>query len=147
MNVLVQDKRHDLERICRARGVARMELFGSATRADFDPEHSDLDFLVTFLQLGEDEYADAYFGLLEDLQALFGRHIDLVVEPAIQNPYFRQAVENTRVLLYAAWVEEISLRYCASGGAGGRFREAVTFPYGFFKNWLFDTNVGKFVRS
>ena len=82
--------------------MLRIELFGSATRADFNPEHSDLDFLVTFAPLAQDEYADAYFGLLEDLEALFGRHIDLVVEPAIQNPYFRQAVDATKVLLYAA---------------------------------------------
>jgi predicted nucleotidyltransferase len=61
-----------------------------------------LDFLVTFEELGFDEYADAYFGLLEDLQALFQRPIDLVVASAIQNPYFRQAVESTRMLIYAA---------------------------------------------
>ncbi len=29
----------------------------------------------------------------------------------------------------------------------GSRNEATTFPYGFFKNWLFDTNVGRFVRS
>jgi hypothetical protein len=29
----------------------------------------------------------------------------------------------------------------------GSRSEAATFPYGFFKNWLFDTNVGKFARS
>ena len=28
----------------------------------------------------------------------------------------------------------------------GSRSEAATFPYGFFKNWLFDTNVGKFAR-
>jgi hypothetical protein len=29
----------------------------------------------------------------------------------------------------------------------GSRSEAATFPYGFFKNWLFDANVGKFARS
>lgn len=29
----------------------------------------------------------------------------------------------------------------------GSRSESTTFPYGFFKNWLFDTNVGRFVRS
>ncbi len=42
-----------------------------------------------------------YVGLLEDLQALFQRPVDLVVESAIQNPYFRQTVESTRTLVYA----------------------------------------------
>jgi predicted nucleotidyltransferase len=40
--------------------------------------------------------------LLESLEQLFGRPVDLVVESAIKNPYFRQAIEPTRVLLYAA---------------------------------------------
>jgi hypothetical protein len=29
----------------------------------------------------------------------------------------------------------------------GSYSESATFPYGFFKCWLFDTNVGRFVRS
>ena len=28
----------------------------------------------------------------------------------------------------------------------GSYSEAATFPYGFFKEWLFDANVGKFAR-
>ena len=65
MNYLIEQKRAEFERICRERGVQRIELFGSATRPDFDPMRSDLDFLVTFQELGPDQYADAYFGLLE----------------------------------------------------------------------------------
>src|SRR5271165_6237326 len=102
MNRLIQEKRQELEHLCRRHRVHRIELFGSATGPEFDPAHSDLDFLVTFQELGPDEYADTYFGLLEDLQALFQRPVDLVVASAIQNPYFRQAVESTRTLIYAA---------------------------------------------
>ena len=101
MNSLIEEKRHELERVCRSRRVHRIELFGSAARSDFDPAQSDLDFLVTFQELDQDQYADTYFGLLEDLQALFQRPVDLVVVSAIQNPYFRQAVESTRTLVYA----------------------------------------------
>jgi len=106
MHSLIEEKRQELERVCRRRRVHRIELFGSAARPDFDPtrfdpEISDLDFLVTFQELDLNQYADAYFGLLEDLQALFQRPVDLVVASAIQNPYFRQAVESTRTLIYA----------------------------------------------
>ena len=102
MNHLVEEKRHEMQDICRHRGVARIELFGSATRPDFDPAKSDLDFLVTFQELSPDQYADAYFGLLEDLQELFHRPVDLVVATAITNPYFQKAVDATRTLIYAA---------------------------------------------
>lgn len=102
MKSVIEEKREELERVCRRHGVQRIELFGSAAASSFDPKKSDLDFLVTFQELGFDQYADAYFGLLEDLQRLFQRPVDLVVASAIQNPYFRQAVESTRTLIYAA---------------------------------------------
>jgi hypothetical protein len=102
MNQVIEEKRRELEVVCRQRHVRRIELFGSATRSDFDPSSSDLDFLVTFNELDPDSYADTYFGLLEDLQKLFQRPVDLVVESSIQNPYFRQAVDATRTLVYAA---------------------------------------------
>jgi uncharacterized protein len=102
MNRLIEEKRRELEEICRVRHVRRIELFGSATGPNFDPASSDLDFLVTFDDLPVSDYADAYFGLLEDLQRLFQRHVDLVVESSIQNPYFRQSVNSTRTLVYAA---------------------------------------------
>lgn len=47
-------------------------------------------------------YADAYFGLRESREKLSGRSVDLVVYSAIKNPYFRQSVERTKMLLYAA---------------------------------------------
>jgi predicted nucleotidyltransferase len=101
MHRLIEEKRQELEQVCRLRRVHRIELFGSAAGPAFDPANSDLDFLVTFQELDLNEYADAYFGLLEDLQALFRRPVDLVVASAIQNPYFRQAVDSTKTLVYA----------------------------------------------
>ena len=102
MNRLIEEKRRELELICRNRKVQQIELFGSATGPAFDPASSDLDFLVTFDDLPVSSYADAYFGLLEDLQRLFQRDVDLVIESSIQNPYFRQSVDATRTLVYAA---------------------------------------------
>ena len=46
-------------------------------------------------------YGDAYFGLLEGLEMLFGGPVDLIVDSAIRNPYFRQRVEESRTQLYA----------------------------------------------
>jgi len=102
MVALIESKHRELEAICRRYGVCRLELFGSATGADFDPEASDLDFLVEFHNPGQPGYSDAYFGLLEDLEALFARNIDLVVLSAIKNPYFRESIDRSRTLLYAA---------------------------------------------
>jgi predicted nucleotidyltransferase len=79
-----------------------LELFGSAVGDDFDPQRSDVDFLVEFESLAEGQHADAYFGLRESLGSLFSRPVDLVMVRAIRNPYFLEAIEPTRTLLNAA---------------------------------------------
>ncbi len=91
----------ELEALCRRFGVRRLEVFGSAAAGRLQPETSDLDFLVEFEPLTGAGYADRYFGLLESLEALFGRPVDLVVASAIKNPYFRESVERTKTVVYA----------------------------------------------
>ena len=102
MNPLLTQRRSQVEALCRRYGVRRLELFGSAAAGTYRADESDVDFLVEFAPQPSGGYADAYFGLLESLETLFGRPVDLVVASAIKNPYFRQSVERTKTLLYAA---------------------------------------------
>jgi len=92
----------EIETLCQRHGVARLELFGSAAGGSFDPESSDVDFLVEFGAIASGERANAYFGLLEDLETLLGRNVDLVMTRAIRNRYFLESIEPTRTVLYAA---------------------------------------------
>jgi predicted nucleotidyltransferase len=98
----IEEHRAALLEICRQHHVQRLALFGSAARDDFDLQRSDLDFLVEFAPQPTGGRAASYFGLLEDLGALFGRRVDLVTASAIKNPYFLAAVNESQVLLYAA---------------------------------------------
>lgn len=91
-----------LERLCRQFHVRRLELFGSAATGSFRPGESGVDFLVEFEPVPFGTYADTYFGLREALEDLLGRPIDLVVASAIENPYFQQSVDKTKVLVFAA---------------------------------------------
>ena len=87
--------------MCQRHGVARHALFGSALRDDFDPDTSDLD-LVEFSSMSPSEHAGAYFGLLEDLEDLFARRVDLVEIGAVRNPYLRGEIEEHQQTLSAA---------------------------------------------
>src|SRR4051812_48429904 len=91
-----------LRQLCRRHHVQQLELFGSAAAGEFDPAHSDLDFLVEFESLSPVDRADAYFGLLAELQDEFQRNIDLVEVAAIENPYFKRTIGDQRTVLYAA---------------------------------------------
>jgi predicted nucleotidyltransferase len=66
------------------------------------PETSDLDFLVEYIDVPESKTANCFFGLLADLRELFDRDVDLVEISAIRNPYFLRAIAKDRVVLYAA---------------------------------------------
>ncbi|MBI2969928.1 MAG: nucleotidyltransferase domain-containing protein [Gammaproteobacteria bacterium] len=101
-NTTFDQYRPELEQLCRRYHVRRLELFGSAAIDRGKPGKSDLDFLVEFEPVAPGTYADTYFGLLEALEQIFGGPVDLVVESAIKNPYFRQSVNQSRTLLYAA---------------------------------------------
>ncbi len=86
--------------LCQQLGVRRLDLFGSALTADFRPD-SDVDVLVELDRSGGDLF-NRYFDLKEQLEALVGRSVDLVMADAIKNPYFKAAVEAQHEQLYAA---------------------------------------------
>jgi uncharacterized protein len=87
--------------LCQRHGVVRLAIFGSALTDRFDPARSDVDLAVEFSDGLTDRFA-AYFGLKEDLEALFGRPVDLVVRAAIANPFFAAEVTRTEETLFAA---------------------------------------------
>ncbi len=99
---LIEEKRAEIEAICRRYRVKRLEVFGSAATGTFDPQRSDVDFLVEFEDWGVEGAADRYFGLWFDLEDLLGRPVDLVMPRAIRNRYFRQAIDKSRTTVYAA---------------------------------------------
>ena len=100
---LIEKNRNALEELCVKFRVRRLEVFGSAsTGRNFDAENSDLDFLVEFQTLKPGEHANAYFGLLDALENLFNRHVDLVMPRAVKNRYFIESINNNREVFYAA---------------------------------------------
>ncbi len=101
MERVITDNREEIHRLCQEFEVKRLDVFGSATTGEFDPETSDLDFVVTFETWARKGGLNSpFFGLLFALEDLFGRKIDLVMESAIDNPYFRKGVEETRAKIY-----------------------------------------------
>ena len=102
MNPFITDRLAALAEICRRRAVRRLAVFGSATGESFDPSRSDVDVVVEFAPLSPTQKIDAYFGLVEDLESLFGVAVDIVDTAAMRNPYFRRSVMQSQVVVYEA---------------------------------------------
>ena len=101
MHPIIKSRSQELAMLCRAHGVKRLELFGSAARDDFDEARSDLDFLVELGDHPGEEGLSPYFDLKFALEELFARSVDLVEIGTVRNPYVRAQIERERELLYA----------------------------------------------
>ncbi len=100
MITLVAEHMEELADLCRRYHVRRLDLFGSAATGEFDPETSDLDFLVTFELNARVGYTGTFFQFKAELEHLFNRSVDLVFDMEFRNPHFRAAVEESRTPLY-----------------------------------------------
>jgi hypothetical protein len=86
---------------CEKYQIKSLYLFGSATTNNFTVK-SDLDFLVDYFK--DDEGLPKapfdYFDFLFSLEKITGRKVDLVVQDAVRNSYFKKEMDLQKVLLY-----------------------------------------------
>lgn len=82
MHLTIAERRSALAELCRRFGVARLDLFGSATDAARFSDASDVDFLVEF---GGARIDLARFEAFRSaLEALLSRHVDLIDRRAVE---------------------------------------------------------------
>lgn len=89
--------------LCQRWQIRELALFGSALRDDFGPE-SDVDVLVTFEAAAPWSIIDLE-RLRKELEALFGREVDLVERPLIEkhdNPWLKHAILSEARTVYRA---------------------------------------------
>ena len=79
--------------------ISSLYVFGSVLGDKFNDE-SDLDFLVEFENVPLLDYADNFFDLEEELQAIFQRKIHLTIEKSIKNPILRESINREKILIY-----------------------------------------------
>ena len=77
----------------------KLQLFGSAARGEFDPAHSDLDFIVQMKGRREPGYAARFCDFADALEVPYRRPVDLLTELMIRYPYFKAAIAQERTVL------------------------------------------------
>ncbi len=81
MHPMVLEKKSQIALACERNNVARLDVFGSAARGiDFEPDRSDVDFLVEF---GEAAGEDRYLTLKEEFERILERQVDLLDRKAL----------------------------------------------------------------
>ena len=96
---LIEKNIETIRDLCRQHKVSKLFAFGSVLTNEFN-EHSDVDLIVDFDKIDHYYYADNYFSLKERFENLFKRHVDLLEEKGIRNPFFRKVVDRKKMLVY-----------------------------------------------
>lgn len=102
MHPLLEQHLDSIRTLCREFDVCRLEVFGSVMTNRFDPERSDVDFIVEYppdYEFGP--WLTRYFDLKDRLETLLGRPVDLVIASAMRKPRFIESANSTRHQLYA----------------------------------------------
>jgi predicted nucleotidyltransferase len=100
MQPILTERLTELKRILRNHRVKRAYAFGSVCTDRFT-DASDIDLLVAFDTEGSfNGYVENMWSLEDSLENLFHRHVDIITEPQLQNPYFIAAVNASKTPVY-----------------------------------------------
>lgn len=100
MNLSIQVERQQIADFCARWKIREFAFFGSVLREDFGPE-SDVDVMIEFepdIPWSLYDWVD----MIEELQRMFGRRVDLVEKSGIRNPIRRRAILDASEVYYAA---------------------------------------------
>ncbi len=89
----------EIRKLCVHYSVKSLYAFGSITTNKFRSD-SDIDLIIDINETDPISYSDCYFNFKFHVEELLQRPIDLLEQKAIKNPYLKQRIEETKVLIY-----------------------------------------------
>jgi predicted nucleotidyltransferase len=96
---LIDTYKNQIQRLCETHKVKALYSFGSVNTKNFTKD-SDIDLLVDFKIDDPIEYTDNYFDLKFELEKILKRPIDLLESKALKNPFLKERINKTKVLVY-----------------------------------------------
>lgn len=100
INELIDSKQQEFYGLCKAHGVKRLFAFGSSVTGNFNFEESDIDLLVEIEESDPIQKGEKIMSLWDKLEVFFRRRVDLITNPNIRNPYLKESVDKSKVLIY-----------------------------------------------
>ena len=89
-----------LNALCQKYKVKKLYAFGSVLTEHFNTKESDIDLIVELEHRSPLQRGEALIAIWDGLEALFDCKIDLLTQQPIQNQFFKQQVEQTKMLIY-----------------------------------------------
>lgn len=98
---IIDERGEQVAALCQKYAVKELYVFGSTLRDDFAPA-SDIDLAVVFSRQGVAGSFDQYFDFKIEVEQLLQRPVNLVCAASVRNSIFRQELDATKRLIYAA---------------------------------------------
>jgi uncharacterized protein len=95
----IETHKNQIQRLCENHKVRTLYAFGSVNSKNFSKK-SDVDLVVDFKIEDPIEYTDNYFDLKFELEKILNRQVDLLESKAIKNPYLKESIDRTKILVY-----------------------------------------------
>ncbi len=100
MNTLITSHQKEIAAICKSNGVKRLFAFGSVVGNKFNTETSDIDLYVEVSETDPVKKGNYILNIYEAFEKLFNRKVDLLTAKSLRNPILKEAIDETKVLVY-----------------------------------------------
>lgn len=96
----IRPRSRHFAQICDEHKVNRLYAFGSAISDKFENQFSDVDLLVEIDEKDPLEKGSLLLGFYVAMQDFFKREVDMLTDQPLKNPYLKQELDNTKMLIY-----------------------------------------------
>lgn len=97
---LIKKDKKAFDELCKAHQVKYIFAFGSSVTGNFDFNKSDIDLLVEIDEPDPIKKGEKILSIWDKLESFFKGKVDLLTNPNIRNPYLKQIVDESKVLIY-----------------------------------------------
>lgn len=95
----IKDHIEKINALCNTHDVKSLFAFGSVVSGNLQAA-SDIDLIVDIDSKDPIDYSDNYFALKFELEEIFNRPVDLLEDKALNNPFLKKQIDDTKVLVY-----------------------------------------------
>jgi len=96
----IAEREKDFNDVCKTHKVKYLYAFGSAISDRFDQSKSDIDLLVEIEDADPIDRGEKLISLWDTFEVFFKRKVDLLTERSIHNPFLRQSIDSSKILIY-----------------------------------------------
>lgn len=96
----IENRLEKLFELCSKYKVSKLFVFGSVYKGKFNAKTSDIDLIVELDNLSPVEKGENLMKFWSELENLFSRKVDLLTNKNIKNPYLKNEIENSKLLIY-----------------------------------------------